>query len=89
VKIVATEPLPHILEVEDVVNDTINDIIMPGGILQLSGDRLKFIQTEENNGVFLINEQDEEISRKLMVSFPGKRSWDGGVELLLLFFGCS
>jgi hypothetical protein len=59
-KVAVAEPLPHILEVKDVVSDTVNETLTPSGVLQLRGSRLKFLPAEENNGVFLIGEQGVE-----------------------------
>jgi hypothetical protein len=42
----------------------------PGGVLQLGGSRLKFLPQEENNGVFLIDEQG--IATKLSVIVENK-----------------
>jgi len=64
------EPLPHILEVKDIVSDTINETLTPGGVLQLRGSRLKFLPAEAGNGVFLINEQGAE--RQLTVVAENK-----------------
>jgi hypothetical protein len=60
-KVIVAEPTPHILEVKDVISDSVNDTLTPGGIIQIRGGRLKFIPSEENNGVFLINESGENI----------------------------
>lgn len=60
-KVIVAESLPHILEVKDVVSNTVNELLTPGGIVQIRGSRLKFLQTEDNNGVFFINQQGESI----------------------------
>ncbi|MDR1339976.1 MAG: DUF4469 domain-containing protein, partial [Prevotellaceae bacterium] len=52
-KVTVAEPLPHILEVKDVMSDTVNDIITPGGVIQLRGGRLKFLTDQPDNGIFL------------------------------------
>jgi hypothetical protein len=69
-KVVVSEPLPHILEVKDVVSESVNETLTPGGVLQLRGSRLKFLPSEENNGVFLIDEQG--VATKLSVIVENK-----------------
>jgi hypothetical protein len=59
-KIAVAEPLPHILEVKDVMSDTVNDIITPGGVIQLRGGRLKFLTDQLDNGIFLMGENEAE-----------------------------
>ncbi|MDR1155024.1 MAG: DUF4469 domain-containing protein, partial [Bacteroidales bacterium] len=60
-KVSVAEPLPHILEVKDVTSDTVNDLITPGGVIQLRGSRLKFLKDQPDNGIFLFRENDAEI----------------------------
>jgi hypothetical protein len=59
-KIDVAETVPHILEAKDVVSDTVNETLTPGGVLQLRGSRLKFMPAEAGNGVFLVDEQGVE-----------------------------
>jgi hypothetical protein len=59
--------MPHILEVKDITSDTVNELITPGGVIQLRGGRLKFFPDVENNGIFLINEQGGEIKFSTVV----------------------
>jgi hypothetical protein len=66
-KVIVAEPLPHILEVKDIASDTVNDTLTPGGVVQIRGGRLKFLPAEENNGIFLINEQGESIKLAVIV----------------------
>lgn len=51
---VSTNPL--ITEATDVVSGTVNMSLTPGGILSLTGSRLKFSTTDEEQGVFLVAE---------------------------------
>jgi hypothetical protein len=69
-KVNVAEPVPHILEVKDIVSDTVNETLTPGGVLQLRGSRLKFLPAEAGNGVFLINEQG--VERQLTVIVENK-----------------
>jgi hypothetical protein len=59
-KTIAAEPVPHILEVKDIQSDTVNEKLTPGGVVKLGGGRLKFLQGEENNGVFIVDENGAE-----------------------------
>jgi hypothetical protein len=59
-KVEVPEPAPHILETKDIVSDTVNETLTPGGVLQLRGSRLRFLPAEAGNGVFLVNEQGKE-----------------------------
>jgi hypothetical protein len=66
-KVIVAEPLPHILEVKDITSDTVNEMLTPGGVVQLRGGRLKFLPAEANNGIFLINEQGDSIKLTVIV----------------------
>jgi hypothetical protein len=66
-KVIVAEPLPHVLEVKDIISDSVNETLTPGGVVQLRGGRLKFLPAEENNGIFLINEQNESIKLAVIV----------------------
>jgi hypothetical protein len=66
-KVLVPEPAPHILEVKDVVGGTVNENLTPGGVIQLRGGRLKFLPAEQNNGIFLVGEQGEEIKLSVIV----------------------
>lgn len=60
-KVQVADPIPYIVEVKDIVSGSVNDGLTPAGILQLRGSRLKFIQENPDNGVFLIPETGTEI----------------------------
>jgi hypothetical protein len=66
-KVIAAEPLPHILEVKDITSETVNELITPGGVIQLRGGRLKFLPGIENNGIFIVNEQGSEVKLTTIV----------------------
>jgi hypothetical protein len=70
-KVIVAEPLPHILEVKDIASDTVNDTLTPGGVVQLRGGRLKFLPAEANNGIFLIN-SEQNVETKLVVIVENK-----------------
>jgi hypothetical protein len=54
-KVQTAEPSPYILEVHDILSDSVNEQITPGGVLQIRGGRLKIAIENPENGVFLIN----------------------------------
>jgi hypothetical protein len=66
-KVSVAEPLPHILEVKDVSSDTINDVITPGGVVQLRGGKLKFLTDQPDNGIFMIGENGAETKLAVIV----------------------
>jgi hypothetical protein len=66
-KTVVAEPLPHILEVKDVLGGAVNETLTPGGVVQIRGGRLKFLPEEENNGVFLAGENGTEVKLAMIV----------------------
>jgi hypothetical protein len=66
-KVAVAEVLPHILEVKDMLSDSVNDTITPGGVLQIRGNRLRFLPAEENNGVFFVNEQGQTIKLTVII----------------------
>lgn len=56
---VSTNPL--ITEATDVVSGEINASLTPGGVLRLTGSRLKFSAKDEAQGVFLMSESGDEV----------------------------
>ena len=66
------DPIPFILEVHDVLSDTTNEQITPGGVLQIRGGRLKMATENPDNGVFLIDEAANAV--KLPVVIENKPS---------------
>lgn len=59
-KTTVADPVPQILEVKDIVSGSVNDVLTLGGVIRITGSRLKFLPEEPDNGIFLINEQGEE-----------------------------
>ena len=47
---------PYITEVKDVVSDTVNSALTKGGIVQITGSRLKFDAKDETQGIFFVPE---------------------------------
>ena len=47
---------PYITEVKDVVSGKTNDILTKGGVVQLTGSRLKFDVTDASQGIFFVAE---------------------------------
>ena len=47
---------PYITEVKDVVSDTVNAALTKGGIVQITGSRLKFDAKDETQGIFFVPE---------------------------------
>jgi hypothetical protein len=66
-KTVAAEPLPHIIEVKDMVSGAVNERLTPGGVVRLGGGRLKILEKEETNGVFIVDEHGTEIKLSMIV----------------------
>ena len=60
-KVQVADPSPYIVEVKDTVSGSANEMLTPGGILELRGSRLKFIAENPTNGIFLIPESGDEI----------------------------
>ena len=48
---------PYITEVKDVVSDTVNTVLTKGGIVQITGSRLKFDAKDETQGIFFVPER--------------------------------
>ena len=71
-KVQAVETSPYILEVQDVLSNTANEQITPGGVLQIWGGRLKLATENPDNGVFLIDDAGNAL--KLTVIIENKPS---------------
>jgi hypothetical protein len=52
------EAVPYILEVKDVVTNSRNELITPGGVIQIVGGRLKLATENSDSGIFLLDAQD-------------------------------
>ena len=58
-KVTIAEPQPTILEVTDMMSGAVNELLTPGGVLQIRGGRLKLATQNPDNGIFLIDEQGQ------------------------------
>ncbi|MDR3093141.1 MAG: DUF4469 domain-containing protein [Bacteroidales bacterium] len=61
------EPLPHIIEVKDIVSGSVNETLTAGGVVQIRGSRLKFIPEEDSNGIFLTDANGATIKLTVVV----------------------
>lgn len=59
---------PYITEAADVVSGAMNSVLTAGGILRLTGSRLKFDATDAGQGVFLVPESGGEAVRCSVVA---------------------
>lgn len=59
-KVPASPPGPEINSFEDINSGSVDSVLTPGGIGRISGQYLKFDQSQEDEGVFFVNENDEE-----------------------------
>ena len=50
------DPMPFILEVHDVLSDTFNEQLTPGGVIQIWGGRLRLATENPENGIFLTDD---------------------------------
>jgi len=57
-KILQAAPQPFILQIRDVESTTANSKLSPGGIVEISGEELKFDKTQTDEGVFLLGAAD-------------------------------
>ena len=55
-KIIVPVALPHILEVKDIVSGSVNEILSPGGVIQISGNKLKLVPELPDDGIYLLEE---------------------------------
>jgi hypothetical protein len=66
-KVQVTDPAPYIVEVKDIVSGTTNEILTPGGVVQVRGSRLKFLADKPENGIFFIDDNNVETRYDLIV----------------------
>jgi hypothetical protein len=72
-KVHVDDPIPYIVEVKDIISGTVNEIITPGGVLQMRGSRLRFLSEKADNGVFLIREDGQTAHCEIIVeNKPGR-----------------
>jgi hypothetical protein len=60
-------PLPLIVAVKDTLSGSTNDTITPGGVIQVLGSRLKVVEENVLNGVFLTDEYGTETKLPVIV----------------------
>jgi hypothetical protein len=53
-KVQVADPIPYIVEVKDMLSGSTNDHLTAGGVVQLRGSRLKFVENDLTNGIFLL-----------------------------------
>jgi hypothetical protein len=66
-KVQVADTIPYIVEVKDIVSDSVNENLTPGGVVQLRGSRLKFIPGNAENGIFLLPEGGNEIKLTVII----------------------
>lgn len=67
-KIDAVTPMPNIMEVRDFVSDTVNDLLTPGGVLQLWGSNIKLAGDHPDVGLWFIPETGEAVRAAIIVT---------------------
>jgi len=73
VKIDHSEHVPIIRQFRDVVSNTFNRDLRPGGIGQITGDDLKFNQKKAEEGVFFVDTTGEETRGSLFANHADKK----------------
>ncbi|GHV62076.1 hypothetical protein FACS1894195_3560 [Bacteroidia bacterium] len=53
-KVQVADPVPYIVEVKDILSGSVNEHLTAGGVIQLRGSRLRFVEEGYVNGIFLI-----------------------------------
>ncbi|MDR3268633.1 MAG: DUF4469 domain-containing protein [Tannerella sp.] len=72
-KVQVADPVPYIVEVKDIVSGSVNDRLTPGGVIEIRGNRLKFIDASPTNGIFLLREGAADIRLTVIVeNKPGR-----------------
>ncbi|GHT74274.1 hypothetical protein FACS189456_5540 [Bacteroidia bacterium] len=57
-KVQVADPIPYIVEVKDVLSGSVNDHLTAGGVVEMRGSRLKFVENDDTNGIFLLPATD-------------------------------
>ncbi len=60
-KVQATDTNPYIAEVVDIVSGKANSVLTTGGIVQITGSRLKFDDLDDVQGIFFVPESGESV----------------------------
>ncbi len=71
-KLESTEILPNLVEYKDFNSGATNSTVTPGGMAQIMGHRLKFEDDDEQQGIFIINQDNN--SQKVAVVGENKPS---------------
>ena len=64
----AVTPLPNIMEVRDFVSDTVNDLLTPGGVLQLWGSNIKLAGEHPDVGLWFVPETGDAVRAAIIVN---------------------
>ena len=64
----AVTPQPSIVEVRDAVSGATNDVLTPGGVIQLWGSNLKIAGDNEANGLWFVPETGDAIKAEVVVT---------------------
>ncbi|GHT66469.1 hypothetical protein FACS189452_02390 [Bacteroidia bacterium] len=57
-KVQVADPIPYIVEVKDTLSGSTNDHLTAGGVIQMRGSRLKLVENDATNGIFLLPTTD-------------------------------
>lgn len=72
-KVEASDSNPLITEVTDVVSGKVNEVLTVGGVVQLVGSRLKFVQKDETQGIFFVPQAGEAVHASVIAeNKPGR-----------------
>ncbi|MDO5523770.1 MAG: DNA-binding domain-containing protein [Bacteroidia bacterium] len=63
-----TAPQPTIVEVRDAVSGTANEVLTPGGVIQLWGSNLKIAGENEANGLWFVPETGDAVKADVLVT---------------------
>ena len=64
----AVTPQPSIVEVRDAVSGATNDVLTPGGVIQLWGSNLKIAGDNEANGLWFVPETGDAVKAEVVVT---------------------
>ncbi|NJO88206.1 MAG: DUF4469 domain-containing protein [Chloroflexia bacterium] len=53
-KVEAIKNVPLLIDFRDISSDTVNETLTPGGVGHLLGSRLKYDETDENQGIYFV-----------------------------------
>ena len=64
----AVTPQPSIVEVRDAVSGATNDVLTPGGVIQLWGANLKIAGDNEANGLWFVPETGDAVKAEVVIT---------------------